>query len=673
MESIYSKFYGNAQQQPFKIGAWNTAPKLRHSSSMPSIYNSSAAKPLPQLVNRTYNQPRISNDNCNVDAMKLQMLEYKLNNLENKNNELNRMNQQLTQMNYPPSHTTGYYPPAPLTGQIPGSSTYLMRQPTPMGIPTILRPPPPQMQMPIPPQQQLQLPMSPPQMSMQPQQVLIPPHQMLVPPPYYYYPPPSYENIPYDNFERRVSSHGRTNGRYPKMKKQKLRKYKLKSNNSRKGSSPESERPEIQEPDESNNNNAGSEISETEQSYEDNDEEEEEETYHRPKPKQNPNNPNRKIISKSLKILNPKQGKYFMNDIRNNLALKLQQDQFENSNNINIIQQSCNEIRSILSDKLDKIETKQRLDFENLKNALYHGGSNKLKASMLNEFNGRHYDVSKYPDFTIPEEIKNIPQLIDKKIHDFEYKKEYEKNRQERLEKEIREKVANEIKIQKYLSSIKNNSISYLPPISYEGPADYGYDPDELLQAKINVKVEEALKERDLEHIKRLENEISEKELQIKTDYLKNLKLQREIENESKKSNKEMMSLSKQKTNKTKKNKKEAPPDTHEDNQSISRSKDNNDVNKKKKQKINNNEENNDWERLDVKDIGLGNEEQDNNGNKAKKKKRKKKNKDNDNVNNDFPEPEGIKLKTPDNNNSNNNNNNQHNSEGANHSVATFE
>ena len=174
MESIYSKFYGNTQQQPFKIGAWNTAPRLRHSSSMPSIYNSSTAKPLPQLVNRTYNQPHSNNNNHNVDAMKLQMLEYKLNNLENKSNELNRMNQQLTHMNYPPTQNSCYYPPPPLTGQIPGTSNYLMRQPTPMEIPTILRPPPPQMQ--IPPQQ-IQMPMPPQQMQ------IPPPQQMMVPPP----------------------------------------------------------------------------------------------------------------------------------------------------------------------------------------------------------------------------------------------------------------------------------------------------------------------------------------------------------------------------------------------------------------------------------------------------------------------------------------------------------
>ena len=721
MESIYSKFYGNTQQQPFKIGAWNTAPRLRHSSSMPSIYNSSTAKPLPQLVNRTYNQPHINNNNHNVDAMKLQMLEYKLNNLENKSNELNRMNQQLTQMNYQPVQNTGYYPPAPLTGQMPGTSNYLMRQPTP--IPTILRPPPQQMQMPMPPPQ-MQMPIPHQQMQVPPhQQMLVPPHQMLVPPPYYYYPPPVYDNIPYDNYDRRVSSHGRNNNRYTKPKKQKQRKYKLKSNNSNKTNSIETDRPEIQNPNENNNNNNEyNDISELEHSYDDGDEEEEE-TYRKPKQKQKQNNPNKKLISKSLKILNPKQGKYFMNDIRNNLALKLQQDQFENSNNINIIQQSCNEIRSILSDKLDKIETKQRLDFENLKNALYHGGSNKLKASMLNEFNGRHYDVNNYPDFTIPEEIKNIPQLIDKKIHDFEYKKEYEKNRQERLEKEIREKVANEIKIQKYLSSIKNNSISYLPPISYEGPSNiYGYNDEELLQAKIDIKVEEALKERDLERIKRLENEINKKELEIKTDYLKNLKLQQEIDMKNK-----MNSYIK-----------DVPFVYEYNNSSKIKDDNNNEGNKKKKEKIKYNEDNNNKERFDNKDIEVKNEEH-GKENKTKKKKRKKKNKDNDsvhknkdndnmiedikepsiktnnddankdikepirksnddvnkdikepinnddvnndipepnvnndseneNINNDVPEPEGIKIKTPEAEDNNNNN-----SEGANQYVATFE
>lgn len=225
------------------------------------------------------------------------------------------------------------------------------------------------------------------------------------------------------------------------------------------------------------------------------------------------------------------QGKEFIKNVSGNVALKLQRDNFRARKGIQEIQKNYNEIKTLLENKLDALEMKQKIEMENLKYALEKGGNPRIKASMKNTFEGKHSNLEKIPDHSIPQLIKEFPKIIEEKIRAYELKKEMEREKQERMEREIRQKVAEEIALQKALSMKKNNTVINLPSISYEpkNNRDDHVDIDEIIEGRVNYRLDEEMKDKEMERLYLMNSELVKRE-DLLLEELRKERLKREEE-----------------------------------------------------------------------------------------------------------------------------------------------
>ena len=191
---------------------------------------------------------------------------------------------------------------------------------------------------------------------------------------------------------------------------------------------------------------------------------------------------------RKLKVLNG--GKHFIKDLNENLALKLQRDTHQSKKGILELKENYNEMKSLLENKLNQFELRQRQELEI------------LKSSLEQEAKKNHTVLQRR------EQKVDYNTIVENKIKEHDRKKERERRKKEELEQEIRKKVAEEIKLQKMLKIKQTNVITYLPPISYEPT----YSKIKNVNQIVDEKVNEIMKDKEIERLLLLNGELIRRE-----------------------------------------------------------------------------------------------------------------------------------------------------------------
>lgn len=118
----------------------------------------------------------------------------------------------------------------------------------------------------------------------------------------------------------------------------------------------------------------------------------------------------------------------FINNIPDHVALQLQNDNFKIRSNLNSIKEGFREIKNDLENKLESLELKQNYNFEVIKKIIEEGGNRKMKAGYRKYINNEDIDLDDIKD-ELPEHLKFLPDLIERKIRENEEIKNQEKNR----------------------------------------------------------------------------------------------------------------------------------------------------------------------------------------------------------------------------------------------------
>ena len=125
-----------------------------------------------------------------------------------------------------------------------------------------------------------------------------------------------------------------------------------------------------------------------------------------------------------------------------NIQEKLKKDNNLIKSNINEIEDNYNQIKILLNEKLQKIEKRQKMDFENLKNILKKIGGKKMNRAIQNVFDGANYDLQKAGDEDLLNEVAdNLPILIKEKI-------EKEEKIKEEMDKQLKDDINKRIYIE---------------------------------------------------------------------------------------------------------------------------------------------------------------------------------------------------------------------------------
>ena len=125
-----------------------------------------------------------------------------------------------------------------------------------------------------------------------------------------------------------------------------------------------------------------------------------------------------------------------------NIQEKLKKDNNLIKSNINEIEDNYNQIKILLNEKLQKIEKRQKMDFENLKNILKKIGGKKMNRAIQNVFDGTNYDLQKAGDEDLLNEVaNNLPILIKEKI-------EKEEKIKEEMDKQLKDDINKRIYIE---------------------------------------------------------------------------------------------------------------------------------------------------------------------------------------------------------------------------------
>ena len=212
-----------------------------------------------------------------------------------------------------------------------------------------------------------------------------------------------------------------------------------------------------------------------------------------------------------------KKGKNFFKLLNDNSMLKLQNDNFKSREEIHEIKKNYNEIKNILENKLSSLELQQKMEIAHLKYALEQGGNPRIKASLKNTYEGTNIDLDKIPDHTIPPEMKNVTKYIDEKIRAYELQKQMEREKKEEEERDIRNKVADEIALQKSLYFQKSNSVTHLPSISYyahrveENNFD-SLDIANLVESRVKYILEQKDNSKEMERLLQANEELMKRE-----------------------------------------------------------------------------------------------------------------------------------------------------------------
>ena len=109
-------------------------------------------------------------------------------------------------------------------------------------------------------------------------------------------------------------------------------------------------------------------------------------------------NKNRKELSNYIKVSN-----------------KLHNDNFISQQKLNNLKNNYNEIKTLLNNKLEKLEYDQQMQFDNLKSALGKGGRLKMKGAIkkANSWNNCDMKLDEQEDIIV--DTRKLPKFLDKK------------------------------------------------------------------------------------------------------------------------------------------------------------------------------------------------------------------------------------------------------------------
>ncbi len=145
-----------------------------------------------------------------------------------------------------------------------------------------------------------------------------------------------------------------------------------------------------------------------------------------------------KKFHKKLKheVYTPFQHDY--NEYIKNVNLNIQR-QLKNDNdlikyNIFEIENNYNEIKDLLEKKIERIELKQKLEFENLKKTIQKCGGQKISCAIENVFEGANYDLQKAGDEDLLNNAFNFPEMIKEKM-------EIEERKNKEMERQLKEEI----------------------------------------------------------------------------------------------------------------------------------------------------------------------------------------------------------------------------------------
>ena len=152
---------------------------------------------------------------------------------------------------------------------------------------------------------------------------------------------------------------------------------------------------------------------------------------------------------------NRKELSNFVKDINKSIAVRLQNDNFIAQQKLNNIKNNYNEIKTLLNNKIDKLEQDQQMQFDNLKLALEQSGGLKMMGAVKNANGGNNYDLKRAEEEDIIDATRKLPRLLEDKINIINDMKRKEKEDEKRLLSKVRQKVNEEIKKQKEKDEIR--------------------------------------------------------------------------------------------------------------------------------------------------------------------------------------------------------------------------
>ena len=139
----------------------------------------------------------------------------------------------------------------------------------------------------------------------------------------------------------------------------------------------------------------------------------------------------------------------FVKDINNSIAVRLQNENFIAQQKLNKIKNNYNEIKSLINNRIDKLEHDQEMQFINLKYALEMGGGLKMMGAVRNAEEGNNYDLDRAEEQDMYDAAKKLPKIVEDRIDVINDMKKKEKQEERKLYSDIRQKVRDEIRLQK--------------------------------------------------------------------------------------------------------------------------------------------------------------------------------------------------------------------------------
>ena len=128
----------------------------------------------------------------------------------------------------------------------------------------------------------------------------------------------------------------------------------------------------------------------------------------------------------------------FMNMLPKYVALKLQSDNFKVKANLVSIKNSFKEIKNELESKLEHLENTQKLNYESIRNVIEQGGTDKLRASIKKNIDGKDINLDQFEE-EMPGYMNELPEMIDKRILENEEKRREDEIREINEENNMRE------------------------------------------------------------------------------------------------------------------------------------------------------------------------------------------------------------------------------------------
>jgi len=107
----------------------------------------------------------------------------------------------------------------------------------------------------------------------------------------------------------------------------------------------------------------------------------------------------------------------FMQDINKNISSRLQNDNFMAQQKLNNIKNNYNEIKTLLNNKIEKLEQEQQMQFENLKYAIEQGGGLKMMGAVKNANGGNIYDLKRAEEEDMIDATRKLTRLLEEKIN----------------------------------------------------------------------------------------------------------------------------------------------------------------------------------------------------------------------------------------------------------------